>query len=351
MKFTIARQDLTKALAKVSRVVESRNTIPILGYLLISANAENITITGTDLSISATSHADAKITTQGSVCVDARLINDIAKKAGDVNISFDVDGSKLILKSGRSKFTLETLPATDFPVMTDNDYVATFNLDIAALFAPVAFAMSNEAQRYYLNGIFFHVADGYATAVATNGHRLAKNTGPELQEIPEVIVPSKAISIIPKGEVEVSISDRKIKFVSPDFTMITTLIDGTYPDYRRVIPTANSKIAFVDKEEFMRAADRVVTVSKERARAVKLSLANGSISFSARSDAGTANDEVEAKYSDEPMSIGINSQYLRDMFAVLPAGEVKMQFNDANAPVLVSGLVDGWIGILMPTRV
>lgn len=350
MRLLIGKQELARVMANVGRVVESRNTIPILGNVMLAAAGGGLAVTGTDLDIVATASASADIEQDGAVCVDAKLFGDIVKKVGG-DISISLEAEKLIVKSGRSRFSLATLPATDFPDLGGGTFTAEFEIDLASLFAPVSFAISNEETRHYLNGVFFSSADGQpSVAVATDGRRLARNFGPVLPAFAGIIVPRKTVSLLPKGAARVSVSENKIRVISGDFVMTSKLIDGTFPDYQRVIPQNNDKSVAVDRDAMMGAADRVVTVSSEKGRAVKLAIAPGSISLSARSEVGDAQDEVAAEYGGEPFDVGFNSQYLRDVFGVLPVGEVQMQLAEG-APALITGGAEGLLLLLMPMRV
>lgn len=351
MQLTISRNDLARVIGNVARVVEARNTIPILSNLMLTAAGGGLAVMGTDLDIVATAAAEADVATNGSVCVDAKLLSDIAKKAGADTITMTLNDGRLIVKSGRSRFALATLPAEDFPDLGTHDFDAEFDIDLAALFAPVSFAISTEATRYYLNGVFLHNIGGKAVAVATDGHRLARQIGPEVPAFPAVIVPAKLVALMPKGAVRVSISSAKIRIVADDITMTSKLIDGTFPDYERVIPAKNEHKVIVDRDEFLKAADRVVTVSSQKSRAVKLSIADGAVAFSAHSEVGDATDEIAAAYDGEALEVGYNSQYLKDMLGVLPTGEVVLAIADAGSPALVTGGLADWTGVVMPMRV
>lgn len=350
LHLVIHKDDLSRAITAAGRVVESRNTMPILGSLLLSADHDGLTVTATDLDIVATARAQCELTEPGAICVDAKLIGDIAKKASG-DISLELADGKLIVKSGRSRFSLATLAANDFPTFGDANYDATFDIDLAALFAPVAFAISTEETRYYLNGIFFVGSADKFTAVATDGHRLSRHVADGGCPFHGAIVPRKVVGLLPKGAVNVSVSPQKIRIAADDLVLVSKLIDGTFPDYERVIPKANDKIVTIDRDEFMRAADRVVVVGSERGKAVKLSIAPGAVALSARSEIGSAEDEVAADYSGEPIEIGFNSAYVRDMLAVLPSGPVQLALSDAGSPGLVTGCSDEWLGVLMPLRV
>ncbi|MEZ2132508.1 MULTISPECIES: DNA polymerase III subunit beta [unclassified Sinorhizobium] len=350
MKLTIERATLARLLANVGRVVESRNTIPILGFVLLEASQDGLRVTGTDLDIVATDRAPAETTTDGAICVDAKLLSDIAKKAGgDISISLEAD--KLVVKSGRSRFSLQTLPAADFPSLDGGKFDASFEIDLAALFAPVAFAISNDDVRYYLQGVYFASSEAVSVAVATDGHRLARHKAASLGTFPGVIVPKKVVGLLPKGVAAVSVSTTKIRIAIGDFTLVSKLIDGTFPDYERVIPRENELAVTADKAELLRAADRVTTVSNERGRAVKLSVASGSIGLSVHSQVGDAQDEVATEYSGEPAEIGFNSVYLRDALSAMADGQVTLSLRDAGSPALLTGQSEALDITLMPMRV
>lgn len=349
MHLVIHKEDLTRALAATTKVVEARSTIPILSSVQLAAAGDGIAITATDLDIIATAGVPAEVSKPGNICVSAKLLNDIARKAtGDITMTLDDD--KLLVKSGRSRFSLATLSAEDFPTLGEDKFDAEFEIDLAALFAPVSFAISTEETRYYLNGVFFK--GGKSEAVATDGHRLGRHYGPELPAFEGVIVPRKTVGLLPKGKVQVSVSPQKIRIVSDDVRITSKLIDGTFPDYERVIPKNNESVVTVDRDALMKASDRVSTVSSERGRAVKFSIAPGSIALAVAAGEASANDEVEAEYSGEPMDIGFNAAYVRDVLNVLPAGPVKLALQDGGTPGLITS--DGFEGltlVCMPMRV
>ncbi|TDH35691.1 DNA polymerase III subunit beta [Pseudohoeflea suaedae] len=351
MKITIERAALQRALTAAGRVIESRNTLPILANVLLRSETGTLSIHATDLDIEAV----AKVACEGedgSACVDAKLLTGIVAKAGGSEITLELVNGSVIIKSGRSKFKLGTLPIEDFPQLSDATFDAEFDMDIAAAFAPVRFAISNEEARYYLKGVFFHAKDGKFAAVATDGHRLAESTGEIDAEFAGVIVPRKLCEMLPAGNVSIAVSSTRIRLTTAALVLTSKLIDGTYPDYIRVIPTSNDKIVTVDKAAMTAAADRVSTIATERGAAVKLSIAPGQIAFSKAADGNTADDEIAAEYTGEPVDIGFNSKYLHEMFAVLPSGPIDIHVNDGMSPALVtSPAVEGWRGVLMPVRV
>ncbi len=350
MQLTVNKTTLANAIAAVGKVIENRNTIPVLSNVLLSADKGRLHLTATDLDIVAKTDVEADITAEGALCVEAKLLGDIARKAsGDVMLA--TEGDTLTVKSGRSRFKLAVLPADDFPQFPAATFEAEFETDLAALYSAVSFAISSEEVRYFLNGIFTHVVDGRLCAVATDGHRLARNYGIDVVEFAGVIVPRKVVSVMPKGNVKVSVSPSRIRIVAPDMEITSKVIDGTFPDYPRVIPASNDIVAIVGRDEILSAAARVVTISSERGRSVKLSFAPGMLALSARSEANEATDEVAADFTQAPFETGVNSQYLHDMLGVMPAGNVIFKMADGGSPILVRGENDSWDGVLMPMRV
>lgn len=351
MQLTISRTELVRVIAAVSRVVESRNIMEILSSLRLTAKDGFLKVTATDLTIIAEARAEADINADGDVCVEAKLFNDIAKKAGANDVSLSLDDDKLIVKSGRSRFSLKTLDARDFPSFGDDNYGEEFTADLSSLLSAVAFASGTNDIREMLNGVLLRSLDGKLVAVATDGHRLARVSGEEAPAFEDIIIPSKAVTVIPKGSVTIGVSEEKLRVVGEDISIVTKLIGLVYPEYERVIPQQNDKVFTVDRDEMMRAADRVVTVSSEKSKSVRLSIAPGSIQFSARSEAGEAADEVAADYSGEPIEYGLNSLYLRDMLHALPPGKAKFALSETMSPAVITGENDNWDGVLMPLRV
>src|ERR1700739_4746967 len=326
MKVTVERAQLLKSLGHVHRVVERRNTIPILGNVLLRAENAQMSLKATDLDLEVTETLAAETATGGSTTVPAHMFYDIVRKLPDgsqIVLESDGDRGVLSIRAGRSRFSLQTLPESDFPDLAAGEMTHRFKLvaaDLKRLIDKTQFAISTEETRYYLNGIYVHVAgSGQAQTlrgVATDGHRLAQFDLP-LPEgaagMPGIIVPRKTVGevqrLIEDGEAEVllELSPGKIRFRFARVVLTSKLIDGTFPDYARVIPVGNDKELVVDKKEFEQAVDRVSTVSSERGRAVKLSLSNGKLMLSVTNpDSGSAAEEVEVEYGSEPLDIGFN---------------------------------------------
>ncbi|WIM11238.1 DNA polymerase III subunit beta [Enhydrobacter sp.] len=372
MKLTIERAALLKALAHVQSVVERRNTIPILSNVLITAQKGRLSLAATDMDLAITETVDASAAKTGSTTAPAHTLYEIVRKLPDgaqVELETAADGNSLVIRAGRSRFTLQCLPPADFPAMNEGDLPHRFQLpatDLKGIIDRTRFAISNEETRYYLNGIYFHAAKAAGTdvlrGVATDGHRLARVEVPLPKgagDIPGVIVPRKTVGEVRKlldesdGSVDVELSDTRIRFATGNVTLVSKLIDGTFPDYERVIPTGNDKVLNVPCKEFANAVDRVSTISTEKSRAIKLAVGKGVVTLSATSpDAGSATEEIEVDYKEAGLEIGFNSRYLLDITEQIAGAEARFLMADAGSPTLVrDGADESALYVLMPMRV
>ncbi|HMQ40490.1 MAG TPA: DNA polymerase III subunit beta [Paracoccus sp. (in: a-proteobacteria)] len=372
MKFSIERADLVKAVAQAGSVVERRHTIPILANVQIEATPDGVSFRATDLDTEVVDKTAAHVERPGATTVSAQMLNEIARKLPDgslVTIAVDGANDRLTVQAGRSNFTLATLPTEDFPVMANAEYTANFAAPapvLRRLFDKSKFAISNEETRYYLNGVYMHVADseeGRALrCVATDGHRLARidATLPEgAAEMPGVIVPRKTVAELRKlleddeAQIAVSVSETKVRFATPTITLTSKVIDGTFPDYTRVIPAGNSRKLEVDAKDFARAVDRVATVSSERSRAVKLALELDRLVLSVNApDAGTADEELAVAYGDDPLEIGFNAKYLQEIAAQIDRENAVFMFNGSGDAALIrEGTDPSAVYVVMPMRV
>jgi len=372
MKLTIERGALLNALSHVQNVVERRNTIPILSNILMQAGDGVVKFTATDLDIEAVDSADAKIGSDGAVTAPAGTLFDVIRKlpaGADVELELNPENRQLSIVSGRSQFSLPTLPATDFQTMVPDEDATTFDIeagDLRRLIDKTRFAISTEETRYYLNGVYLHTADTDGgkklRTVATDGHRLAlyETDAPKGAETLEgVIVPRKAVAEVRRlidasdDDVTVSVSDTKIMFTAGRAQLTSKLIDGTFPDYARVIPKGNEKAMIIDNKAFEAAVDRVSTVSAERSRSIKLSLADGKITLAVSSaETGAGHEEIECDYKDDEMDVGFNAKYLLDVTAQIEAEDARFLFNDPASPALVLDPTDDSAQyVLMPLRV
>jgi DNA polymerase-3 subunit beta len=372
MKVTVERAELLKSLGHVHRVVERRNTIPILANVLIKADNGNLSLKATDLDLEVTDTTAAEVAPGGATTVPAHMFYDIVRKlpeGSQIVIEGSGDRAVLSLRAGRSRFTLQTLPESDFPDLAAGEMTHAFKLpagDFKRLIDKTQFAISTEETRYYLNGIYLHTAGVSKTptlrAVATDGHRLAQVELP-LPEgaagMPGIIVPRKTVGEVQRlietgeGEVSIELSAGKIRFTIGNVVLTSKLIDGTFPDYARVIPLNNDKDLVVDKKDFEAAVDRVSTVSSERGRAVKLSVTGGRLVLSVTNpDSGSATEELEVEYEADSLDIGFNSRYLLDIAAQIEGEVAVLKLADPGSPTLIQDKdAKGALYVLMPMRV
>ena len=367
MKATIERATLLKGLSHVQSVVERRNTIPILSNVLLDATADGqLRLMATDLDLQINESVAAEVEQPGSTTVSAHTLFDIARKLPEgAQVSLTAAEGRMTIVAGRARFTLGTLPRDDFPVIAEGELPTQFELPVETLKQIVdktRFAISTEETRYYLNGIFLHVAEGVLKAAATDGHRLARVTVDQpkgAEAMPDVIMPRKCIAELRKlldevdGSVGVSLSGTKIRFDLGQAILTSKLIDGTFPDYSRVIPTANDKILKLDPKSFMEGVDRVSTIATEKTRAVKMALDRDKITLSVTSpENGTAAEEVPGEYVALPFEIGFNSRYLLDILGQIDSELVEVHLADAAAPTLIrENDKSPALYVLMPMRV
>jgi len=375
MKLTVDRDRLHAAMTRAGRVVERRNTTPILSNVRIVAEGNRLLLTTTDLDIEAVSACPAVIATPGEITAPAHLIADIAGKLPKgAQVVLDLSDTTLAINSGRSRFKLQTLPATDFPQLSAGTFDWQFSLHaktLLRLLGRTAFAISSEETRFYLNGIYLHApqVDGapVLTAVATDGHRLARQrcavpafTAGTAETFHGGIVPTKAINEILRlvkdqdGDIELAFNGRLLRVTLPDETVLTTkLIDGTFPDYARVIPAGNTNVATLDRQALAEAVERVTTVSTEKTRAVKFDFRKGELTVSVQTqDGGAGEDTLDAAYEAADLTVGFNGAYTRSILDALTSKTCAAAFATAAEPSLWSDPDDAdFLAVLMPMRV
>ncbi|MCE7886973.1 MAG: DNA polymerase III subunit beta [Alphaproteobacteria bacterium PRO2] len=371
MKLSIERAALLRSLNHVQSVVERRNTIPILSNVLMTAKDGVLAMTTTDMDLEINESVAAKIAKPGSTTAPAHTLHDIVRKlpdGSDVELTLNGEGTQMVVKAGRSQFKLSCLPTSDFPAIGTGEQPVSFGIpaaDMRALIDRTKFAMSTEETRYYLNGIYLHEAENEGVkvlrAVATDGHRLARFEMPlpeGAKGMPGVIIPRKAIGELRKladeaaDEIKISLSETKIRFAFDHIVLTSKLIDGTFPDYQRVIPQSNNKIVELDPKAFTHAIDRVSTISDGKSRAVKITLQNKQMTLSASSpESGSATEELEVN-GDTDIEIGFNAKYLLDITSQIEGEGCRLVLADPASPTIIQDNSDpSSLYVLMPLRV
>ena len=375
MEIKANSSDLLKALNHIHGIVEVRHTLPILSNIVLSAENNELNLSSTNLDIFCSDKIDAEIVNSGEISVPAITFFEIVKRlpsGSDVILSMGDEDTELILKCGRSKFNLSTLKTEDFPILSDKDLSTNFVIsadELSRMIDKTKFAISNEETRYYLNGIFFHKAESnsikFLRAVATDGHRLAQYDIPLPQgaeEITGIIIPKKTVFELRKvlddadGDVSISLNENKIKFSFNNLKIISKVIDGTFPDYTKVIPQNNDKKFKTNNSELKNAIDRVsaVAINEEtKSKAIKLTIENNKLNLSVESQSkGSANEEIDITYSNEKVDIGFNSRYLMDICNEVDGDEIDVNLLDSISPAIILDKTDeNLFFVLMPMRI
>ncbi|MHC2090406.1 DNA polymerase III subunit beta [Methylobacterium sp. CM6244] len=374
MRLTCERSALLKALSVTSRIVERRNTIPILSNALLTADGKRLTLRATNLDLEASTACAAEVAELGTTTVPAQMLRDIVGKLPEgaiVSLDKSEDNSRMVLKAGRSRFQIGTLPAEDFPDLQAGEMSHHFAwpvADVLRMVTETTFAISSEETRYYLNGVYLHAwpegdhHNGLRT-VATDGHKLSRLTLPRPEGaagMPGIILPRKLVEELKKvvttdgaAFFQVAVSTTKIRLERDDLVLTSKLIDGTFPDYQRVIPAENGNRLTLARADFASALDRVKTVSGGRGRAVKLDITEAGVTLSQHNpDSGDATDEVDGELDGKPLSIGFNGDYLAEILTVLDADAIEIALGDPGSPtILTRKNSDDLTIVLMPMRV
>ncbi|MFA7439523.1 MAG: DNA polymerase III subunit beta [Sphingomonadaceae bacterium] len=368
MKLLVERANVLKALGHVQSVVERRNTIPILSNVLLSAEGDGLKLMATDLDLQVVEEVPANVETAGATTVSAHTLYDIIRKIPDgAQVTLDASGPRMSVVAGRARFQLQTLPREDFPVIGESELPVNFSMPaetLRTLIDKTRFAISTEETRYYLNGIFLHAPAGQQTlrAVATDGHRLARYELPlpaGAADMPDIIIPRKCVAEVRKllderdEDIGISLSAARIRFQIGGAVLTSKLIDGTFPDYSRVIPTGNDRILKIDPATLAEGVDRVTAIASEKTRAVKLSLDQDRVTLSVTSpENGTASEDIPADYAAGALDVGFNSRYLLDILQQIDSDEVEVHLADAVAPTLIREVSQAEaLYVLMPMRV
>jgi len=350
MKFTIQREEFLKPLQQVIGVVERRQTLPVLGNVLVNATKKLVKLTATDLEVELQAQVAVAVTEQGDITLPARKLHDICRTLPEgAELDISVKNERAVVKSGKSRFTLSTLPASEFPVIDKLKSARSISLSqqtLHDLIDRTAFAMAQQDVRYYLNGLMLEPGNKLLRAVATDGHRLAMctvaaDTGPAADQ--QVIVPRKGVQelhrLLEESEeaVVLEISSNHLRITTGDLRFTSKLIDGRFPDYQRVIPKNVDKSLRVDREQLRQALTRTSILSNEKYRGIRLDISKNNIKIQAHNpEQEEAVEEIEARYDDQNLVIGFNVTYLLDVLNVLDAGEIEIFLNDANSSALIN---------------
>ncbi len=375
MEFRINSTDLLKALSHIHGIVEVRHTLPILSNIILEAKDDKLILSSTNLDIYCSDKIKAEVLQSGEVSVSAVTFFEIIKRlppGSEVLMVMEEGENEIRLTCGRSKFNLSTLKTDDFPIISDSDLSTNFVLsadELIRIIDKTKFAVSNEETRYYLNGIFLHKAERnsiqFLRAVATDGHRLAQYDIPLPQgaeDITGIIIPKKTIYELRKvlddanGDVSVSLNENKIKFSFNDLKVVSKVIDGTFPDYTKVIPQKNDKNFKTNNSDLKNAIDRVSAVAaneESKSKAIKFCIENNSLSLSVESQSkGSANEMIDVNYSGDKVDIGFNSKYIIDICNEVDGDEISISLSDSISPAIILDKTDeNLFFVLMPMRI
>ena len=375
MEFKINSTDLLKALSHIHGIVEVRHTLPILSNIILEAKDDKLILSSTNLDIYCSDKIKAEVIKSGEVSVSAVTFFEIIKRlpsGSEVLMIMEEGENEIRLTCGRSKFNLSTLKTDDFPIISDSDLSTNFVLsadELIRIIDKTKFAVSNEETRYYLNGIFLHKAERnsiqFLRAVATDGHRLAQYDIPLPQgaeDITGIIIPKKTIYELRKvlddanGDVSVSLNENKIKFSFNDLKVVSKVIDGTFPDYTKVIPQKNDKNFKTNNSDLKNAIDRVSAVAaneESKSKAIKFCIEDNSLSLSVESQSkGSANEMIDVNYSGDKVDIGFNSKYIIDICNEVDGDEISISLSDSISPAIILDKTDeNLFFVLMPMRI
>lgn len=367
MKFTIGRDRLLKALQLATGVVERRQTLPVLANLLVKANETGVALIGTDLEVEMVAHTDVEVEQPGEVTIPARKLADIWRALPDgADVAVSVEADRATVRSGRSRFALATLPATDFPKIEGGAadvVVSVAQADLRALLDEVGFAMAQQDVRYFLNGMLFEVAEDHLRTVATDGHRLAMCTKQCTLESPiaarrQAIVPRKAVLELSRlldeedDTIRIQLGSNHLRVTKGAYTLTTKLVDGQFPDYDKVVPKDASRTLIGDRDTLRQGFQRASILSNEKYRGVRLTIAAEQLTIQANNpEQEEAEETVPVEFNGSDLEIGFNVSYLLDVLGVMDSEQVKLSLSDANSSALLeAGNSDDALYVVMPMR-
>lgn len=350
MKISIDREQLLSALQAVANVVERRQTLPVLSNVLLSAEGMDLSLTATDMEVESIARVEATVARPGAVTVPGRKLLDICRSLpAQSSVMLEEKDGKVRLQTGRSRFSLSTLPASDFPTLASVDEAFSLDIDpgvLQGLISSTQFAMAHQDVRYYLNGLLLEVGPKGLKAVATDGHRLAMaealQTGTQGDELRQLIIPRKGVAEIQRlagqssGSITLAGSANQIRVKAGRQSLTVKLVDGKFPDYERVIPRNGDKLVLSDRESLKSALQRTAILSNEKFRGVRLNLSSGALKASTHNpEQEEAEEDLEVEYQGEPLEIGFNVSYLLDVLNVLGAEKVQVSLSDPNSSCLI----------------
>jgi len=365
MKIIINRENLLNPLQQIIGAVERRQTLPILGNVLIKSSSGTLSLTATDLEIEMFSSVEVDSSEDFQITLPARKLLDICKALADEsNIEFSIEENKVTLNSGRSRFLLASLPAKDFPGLDDIVEQHSFTIkqgELKTLLEKTSFAMAQQDVRYYLNGILMEISTDLVKMVATDGHRLALSelkTDISINDEKQIIIPRKAVLELARllessdSPTKIILSQNHIRVEAGALVFTSKLIDGKFPDYNRVIPVDGNKTLKVNRESLKRSMNRIAILSNEKYRGIRLTLAPGNLAIQANNpDQEEAEEELSVDYDEAEIEIGFNVTYLIDVLNVLQSEDVDIKLKDANSSCIISDSEDSSsLYVVMPMR-
>ncbi len=371
MKFKISRSILFKTLSHLQGIVDKKNSLPILANILIHAEDNKLILSSTDMDISIVEQINCNVLENGNTTINSQIFYDIVRKIddnGEIEIISN-NGKLLTLRSNGSRFSLASLPKEDYPIIEKDNSGVDITINSKILFKLIdktKFAISNEETRYFLNGLYFNVKNennkNIVTLVGTDGHRLAKFSHEiegQIDQVPGVIIPKKTIYELSKllsefdDDIKISISSNKIVFIIGEITFISKLIDGSFPDYKRVIPIDNNNILKINRDKLLSAVDRVSTIANEKTPVIKFRLLKNVLNLNTfNNENSTASEDLDVNYDGDELEIGFNSKYIMDIVNNLEDENISINLKDNTSPVIAQeNLNTDLVYVLMPMRV
>jgi len=367
MQFEIKKQILLKAISDVNGAVEKRNTIPILQNIKIEVKNDIVILSATDMDVVINTSFESDMKNGGVTTVPAQMFFDIVRKIPEGSILIKQDKPSILeIVSGKSKFNLPCIDASEFPNLSEGELSEEIEVDaikLAKMIDKTRFAVSNDETRYYLNGLFLQAVAGESNSelrtVGTDGHRLALSfMQADLKDSFGVIVPKKSINEIRRiiegisKKVKIAVSRIKIKVIADNTTIVSKLIDGEFPDYDKVVPKNNSQLAVINKKMFYDAVDRASTVANDKHKSIKLVLENGKMNLQVSTNEGSyAHEEIDINYQGEKIETGFNSRYLLEIISNIDKEELIMRFKDGFSPAIIEAKDMNSVFVIMPVRV